>query len=107
LRVGAHFDEPPLQWESDLRGTRPAGPRILNIDRSFVAILITIALGGTVIAAVGLHDEGTVLQVAVVLGDAAILIAAAAVYGAAESRMRAEIAGRQRSPRRRSAGRSA
>lgn len=99
-RVGERFNEPPLRWESELRRTRPAGPRILNVYRSVVAILLVIGVGGAVIAVVGLRSYGTALQVAVALADGATLSAALYVYGTAEARMRAQIAGRQSVPRR-------
>ncbi len=110
MRVGARFDEPPLCWESDLRTTRPAGPRILNVYRSLVAILLVIALGGAVIAVLGLHSHALALQVVVALADAAILIAGVWLYSDAEGRMRAQIAGRRhvrRGPFRRSTRRKA
>ena len=94
-RVGTRFDEPPLRWEADLRTTRPAGPRILNVYRSLVAILLVIALGGAMIAVLGLHSHGLALQVGVALADAAVLIAALWLYSDAERRMRAQIAGRR------------
>jgi hypothetical protein len=95
-RVGARFDEPPLRWESELRRTRPAGPHILNVYRSLVAILLVIGLGGAIIAVVGLHSHGTALQVAVALADAGVLFVAVRLYFASETRMRAQIAGRMR-----------
>lgn len=97
-RIGARYDEPPLRWESELRRIRPAGRRILSVYRSVVAILLTMALGGSIIAVVGLHSHGTAVQVALALADAVILMAVVRHYGAAESRMRAQIAGREEVP---------
>lgn len=96
-RIGARFAEAPLSWESELRSRRPAGHRILYIYRSVVAIPLGIALGGAVIAVVGLGTHGAALQILVALADAAILSATAGVYWMAESRMRNEIRGGRQS----------